>query len=210
MEPNRRSAWVVVLFLLGGGCSPAATPVAVSQPRPEHIVESPTVHTALLATGTPGAPGRPADCHLDLVLDRTPVQPFVVLGRASAVWTATGRTAAEATDESALEALRGRACQAGAHALFSVRSHFQDHWLPPAIPGDTWAFARTVRATALAVVYVSRDGSVLAPPERARRVIRVPRRLEPRDRPPAGPPEDAATGLAWDRGITDPWGVPVP
>ena len=155
------------------------------------------------------APPRAADCHLDLVLDRSPERPYIVIGLVAAIWTGTDRQALNSNDSQIVPQLRARACQAGGHALFHVSTHYQDDWIPRTSsprPPHRNALVRTIRGTALVAVYVRRNGSVMAPPERPRQVIRVPTRLER----PIAVGEGEEDSFEWDQGIVDPWAVPVP
>lgn len=194
------AACMLLLCSLATGCV-AASNVAELASGTSHV------RSSVLATQSVVSTPRPEGCYLDLVLDRSPERPFVVLGQVTTVWTGMDRRGLRATDAEALTQLRDQACRAGAHAVFQVRTTVQDQWVPRRAADTANVFARTVVATAIMAVYVRRDGSLMPAAEQPRRVIRVPTSLELQE----GAPVDAAdeASMAWGQGIADPWAVPA-
>jgi hypothetical protein len=169
--------------------------------------QSPRAASAFTATSAIEAPARPADCHLDLVLDRHPERPYVVLGRVSSSWVGRGRAAARTSEAEVMRHLARAACRAGAHVLFLVETSSQDH---PSPQGRAY-FVRSLRGTAVAAVYVRPSGRLEPPPTAPRSVIRVPGSLEGAPMPVEPAPGEAGQGAeeVWDQGIRDPWAVPA-
>ncbi len=163
------------------------------------------IESSMLQASGVEATQRTPECYLDVVLDRSPERPYVILGRATALRTEVGRAALTTTGADVLPHLRQEACRAGGHVLFQVRSHYQDQWISGVNTRQRRPFVRTVRMTGLVGVYVRRDGNAVAAPTSPRRVIRVPTQV---DRTTTIEPED--DGLTWDQGIADPWAVPAP
>ncbi len=194
-----RSALLLIVAnaLLIGGCA--------TQNPTTLLRDQPSVRSNMIRSSAMEPRSRPEDCYLDLVLDRNPVRPYVVVGRVSAVWIGTDEQALEADEEQALEALRAEACRAGGHALFRYGSSQRDQWIAHSGGAQRGSLVRTIRSYALVAVYVSPDGELLTPPTGPRQVIRVPAALP-----------EAVEGVrergihpAWERGITDPWAVPA-
>ncbi len=190
---------VALPLLLLNGCV-VASPLAQLRNN-EHL------ETSFIPTRNIDATPRDENCHLDVVLDRSPERPYIVVGRATAIWTGIDRAAVTAAEDEVIPTLYNRACSAGGHVVFRVSSHFQDQWIhsPASQTGTRDFMVRTIRATALVGVYVARDGSALAPPSGPRRIIRVPAVMEEGARS-----EDPDEGLTWDQGIENPWAVPAP
>ena len=158
-------------------------------------------------TSSVDAPRREEGCHVDVILDRAPERPFVVLGRLSASWLGRGATGLEATEAELHPLLLRAACGAGAHVVFALETSSQDH---PNEHGERRRFARYLRGTAIAGAYVTPEGRVGAAPASTGRVIRIPERVE---RPggstePSGEPPGAEAGAVWEQSIRDPWAVP--
>lgn len=207
MDSTRALVIAVLWCLLSTGCAATTTtnnPLSLLRGEP-HLLSS------ILSTGNFETPSRDGDCYLDIVLDRSPERPFIVVGEATALWTGTDAVALESTDRVVMDRLTGAACEAGGHVLFRMRSHYQDQWVPRSSSSGVRSrdvFVRTIRSIALVGVYVRRDGSLMPPPSGPRRVIRVPTPLDRTRRDPASS-TDEAVDMAWDQGITDPWAVPV-
>lgn len=170
----------------------------------------PHVETALLSTHNIESPPRPDNCYVDMVLDRSPERPYVVLGRVTTLWTGTDRVGLAATEAVAVPHLRAQACRSGGHVVFQVRSHYQDEWVSRTTTraSNRDLMVRTIRSTALVGVYVERNGRVLAAPTGPRRVIRVPTSVE--SMPSSLEDEQEEDPLTWDQGLADPWAVPAP
>ncbi len=154
---------------------------------------------------------RQDDCVLDVVLDRSPERPFVVLGMVSAARLSRSQQEGGETQSDIVPDLRVEACRAGGHVLFRVSATIEDHlWFD----GARSRFARTVAGTGIVAVYVTPAGDELPPPRVTRDVIRVPTRLErhsaPEPAPSSSTPDGGQRRLEWDQGISDPWAVPAP
>jgi hypothetical protein len=198
----RRLLSLVLFTVLVAGCTGSSNPLAMLRGRPP-------VQSEIITTSALEPPVRPDDCYLDMVFDRNPVRPYVVIGRVSTTWIGTDEQGLDAMESSAMTPLRSAACRAGGHVLFQYDATQRDQWVPRSGGGEAaprGSFARAIHASALVAVYVSRDGSVLSPPSGAHRVIRVPAALTP------GPDAEAEGGIhpSWEPGITDPWAVPAP
>lgn len=205
MDSTRTLVVVVFWSLLSVGCaSTTNNPLSLLRGEP-HVL------TSVNRTSNIEATPRTGSCYLDIVLDRSPERPFIVVGEATALWTGTDATALEATDQVVMGRLTSTACEAGGHVIFRMRSHYQDQWVPRSSSSglrNRDVLVRTIRAVALVGVYVRRDGSLMQPPSGPRRVIRVPTPLERNQNETTGT-ADEAVDMAWDQGITDPWAVPV-
>ncbi len=182
------------------GCAATTSPTSLLRGRP-------AVRSHIISTSSVEPPVRPDDCYVDMVFDRNPVRPYVVIGRVSSSWVGTGEHGLDGSDRDVLDPLRAEACRAGGHVVFQYQSSYDDDWLsiPRGESVSIMGFVRRIRSTALVAVYVTRDGSVMQAPSGARRVIRIPASL-----PGEAEGPDASGHPAWEQGITDPWAVPAP
>lgn len=196
------TAALITLLITLGGCATTNNPLYLLRGQPH-------VATDLVSTMSTETQPRADDCYVDVVLDRSPERPYIVIGRATAVYTTTDRRALSTTDSNAIPHLRAEACRAGGHVLFDVASNYHDQWIPrtsSTTPSRRNLMVRSIHSTALVAVYVGRNGSVLAPPSGPRRVIRVPAQVEQG----VGMVDEVEDDLTWDQGIADPWAVPAP
>jgi hypothetical protein len=196
MLEARGLAMVLLALALGAGCGAA--------PGPRALGARPQVTVATIPAPGVEAAARPERCYLDVVLDRSPERPYVLIGQVTAIWTGADRAALGTTAATVLPHLRRQACRAGGHVLYDIRSFYQDQWLE-ARGAAPRGFMRTIRMTGLVAAYVRRDGAFEPAPALPRSVIRVPAPV-----PPSAPAPLAAEPLAWDQGIADPWVVPAP
>lgn len=191
---------VLLTCLLSAACVPQA-PASSLMRRPQQSARfSPATTLA--------AQPRGESCVLDVVLDRHPERPYVVLGLVSANWVGRGRRALETSESVLLERLQRAACEAGAHVLFGLDTATEDHfWLD----GTRTRFGRSLHGSAIVGVYVTPRGRVADPPTTSRPIIRVPARLESTSpAPPAGDDTASEDVTTWEQGIADPWAVPTP
>lgn len=202
MSRTRALCAILILAMSAVGC--AATSPLTNLLRGQLAIRSGIVRTSSLE-----AQPRAEDCYLDLVFDRNPTRPYVVIGRVTASWVGTDQRALDALDEQVLAPLRVEACRAGGHALFLFESSFDDQWITHSgSSGETHhrgGYSRSIYAHALVAVYVRRDGSLMPAPTSAQRIIRIPSALPNEEE---GRTEDGIHP-AWERGITDPWAVPA-
>lgn len=203
MGCRRALGAALVLVLAAGGCAGFQR----ARPAPRTASRGPEVATDFTPSAAVAAPSRPPDCYLDVVFDRSPERPYVVIGRVSASWLGRGRVALAATEAEVVPLLRREACRAGAHVIFSIETSSQDHLL---LGRRGPRLARSVRGTAVAAVYVRPSGHLEPPPPGPGRVIRVPARLEGEETPAPAPGDERGDDIVWDEGLADPWAVPAP
>lgn len=115
------------------------------------------VHSGFTRTTSLRPPARAEGCYIDVVLDGRPDYAYVVLGRLTTDAVVPGIFALGESENAAMDRLRRKACEVGAHAIFAVETSSEGQWT-----GE--GMSRSTRGSAVAAVYVDEQGRLLAPP----------------------------------------------